>query len=353
MFTLGHTITTIVIGYTLISRMSALPQHEVNRDLLVVCKASADKLRLQILGILQNESFGVTELCQVFNVAQPNMTHHLKILASAGLVQTRKEGTSVFYRRALIADADPFSGLKQKLYDTVDLEPVTTAVTLGVSKVHRQRAQRSQSFFARYADQISENQDLIAPIGSYLPTLCEWLEELPHSSSVIEIGPGESPLLSKLADQFKRVTALDHSISMLQRARVRLNTTSSRRVRFLEADISDFDGPMVDLIVLNMVLHHLSSPSMFFRDAARQLKPGGTLLIADLSPHKQDWARETCGDQWLGFNPVDLTHWSEDAEFTPERQSFLGLNNGFQIQLRQFRYSPTLSWSHTFRIKKE
>ena len=323
--------------------MSALPKREAKGDLLVVCKASADKLRLQILCILRNESFGVTELCQVFNVAQPNMTHHLKILASAGLVQARKEGTSVFYRRALTADADPISGLKQKLYDTVDLEPVTTAVALGVSRVHRQRAQRSQSFFARHADQISENQDLIAPIESYLPTLCEWLEELPHSSSVIEIGPGENPLLSRLADQFKRVTAMDHSISMLQKARVRLNTTSSRRVRFLEADISDFDGPMVDLIVLNMVLHHLSSPSMFFKDAARQLKPGGTLLIADLSPHKQDWARETCGDQGLGFDPVDLTHWSEDAGFTPEKQSFLGLNNGFQIQLRQFRYLPTLS----------
>ena len=103
--------------------MSSLPQHEANGDLLVVCKASADKLRLQILGILRNESFGVTELCQVFNVAQPNMTHHLKILASAGLVQTRKEGTFVFYRRALTANADPFSGLKQNSMTLLTLNP--------------------------------------------------------------------------------------------------------------------------------------------------------------------------------------------------------------------------------------
>lgn len=322
--------------------MSAVVQPETaGNDLLGVCKASADKLRLQILGVLRNESFGVTELCQVFDVAQPNMTHHLKILAAAGLVQTRKEGTSVFYRRSIATDNDPCGDLKQQLCDTVDRQPVSSEVRQGLSRVHRQRAIRSQTFFARHADQISENQDLIAPIESYLPTLIEWLEELRSFSTAMEIGPGESPLLSTLADRFKKVTALDHARPMLDKARTQLNTQHPRRVRFLEADISTYDGPNVDLIVLNMVLHHLPSPSSFFHDAARNLNDGGRLLIADLSPHEQDWARDSCGDQWLGFDPVDLTRWSEEAGFSPDKQSFLGLNNGFQIQLRQFTFSTT------------
>ena len=325
--------------------MGAIAQSaSLGSDLLDVCKASADKLRLHILGVLRNESFGVKELCQVFDVAQPNMTHHLKILAGAGLVQTRKEGTSVFYRRALATDMDdPFARLKQQLYDTVDLQPISTTVLRGVSKVHRQRANRSQSFFARHADQISENQDLIAPIDSYLPTLIEWLDELPETSRVMEVGPGESPLLTVLADRFKKVTALDHSTSMLYKARAQLNSRFPRRVRFMEAEFSNYLDSPVDLIVLNMVLHHLSSPSVFFRDAARNLNDQGQLLIADLSPHKQDWARESCGDQWLGFDPTDLSRWSTDAGFIATKQSFLGLNNGFQIQLRQFRHSSTTS----------
>ena len=111
----------------------------------------------------------------------------------------------------------------------------------------------------------------------------------------------------------------------------------------MEAEVSNYLDSPVDLIVLNMVLHHLSSPSVFFRDAARNLNDQGQLLIADLSPHKQDWARESCGDQWLGFDPTDLSRWSTDAGFIATKQSFLGLNNGFQIQLRQFRHSSTTS----------
>jgi ArsR family transcriptional regulator len=64
--------------------------------------ASADPLRLNILRILGEGSFGVLELCQLFEIKQSSMSHHLKILASAGLVTTRREGNSIFYRRALL-----------------------------------------------------------------------------------------------------------------------------------------------------------------------------------------------------------------------------------------------------------
>ena len=150
-------------------------------------------------------------------------------------------------------------------------------------------------------------------------------------------------MLTVLSDRFKKVTALDHSTSMLDKARANLDSRYPRRVRFVEAEVSTYQDSPVDLIVLNMVLHHLSSPSVFFQDAARNPNDQGQLLIADLSPHKQDWARESCGDQWLGFDPADLSRWSIDAGFIATKQSFLGLNNGFQIQLRLFKHPSTTS----------
>ena len=66
-------------------------------------KASADGLRLHILQVLQHDSYGVLELCNLFAIKQSAMSHHLKVLAQAGLVTTRREGNAIFYRRALPA----------------------------------------------------------------------------------------------------------------------------------------------------------------------------------------------------------------------------------------------------------
>lgn len=41
------------------------------------------------------------ELAQIFDVGQSGMSHHLKVLAQAELVATRREGNAIFYRRAL------------------------------------------------------------------------------------------------------------------------------------------------------------------------------------------------------------------------------------------------------------
>ena len=68
-------------------------------QLTLLYKALADQLRLQILRLLRNESFGVLELCRILEIKQSALSHHLKILATADVVTTRREGNSIFYRR--------------------------------------------------------------------------------------------------------------------------------------------------------------------------------------------------------------------------------------------------------------
>ncbi|MCR3851041.1 metalloregulator ArsR/SmtB family transcription factor, partial [Pseudomonas aeruginosa] len=69
--------------------------------LAALCKAAGDSLRLNVLRALANDSFGVLELAQIFAIGQSGMSHHLKVLAQAGLVATRREGNAIFYRRSL------------------------------------------------------------------------------------------------------------------------------------------------------------------------------------------------------------------------------------------------------------
>lgn len=66
---------------------------------LQLCKAGGDMLRLQVLRVLSRDAYSVQELCQILDVRQSGMSHHLKILAAAGLVARRREGNSLFYRR--------------------------------------------------------------------------------------------------------------------------------------------------------------------------------------------------------------------------------------------------------------
>ena len=76
-------------------------RHEAGDQLAALCKAGGDPLRLNVLRALANDSFGVLELAQIFAIGQSGMSHHLKVLAQAGLLATRREGNAIFYRRGL------------------------------------------------------------------------------------------------------------------------------------------------------------------------------------------------------------------------------------------------------------
>ena len=70
-------------------------------NLAAFLKAAGDPLRLEVLQVLGQNSFGVLELCEIMAMKQSGMSHHLKVLAQGGLVERRREGNSIYYRRSL------------------------------------------------------------------------------------------------------------------------------------------------------------------------------------------------------------------------------------------------------------
>jgi ArsR family transcriptional regulator len=62
-------------------------------------KALADETRLKIIELLSNGEMCACELLQNFKITQPTLSYHMKILCDSGIVQGRREGAWMYYRK--------------------------------------------------------------------------------------------------------------------------------------------------------------------------------------------------------------------------------------------------------------
>ena len=72
-------------------------------------KAIADPVRLRLLSLVASHADGeacVCDLNDAFDLSQPTISHHLKVLHDAGLLDRSKRGVWVYYavRRDVLAD---------------------------------------------------------------------------------------------------------------------------------------------------------------------------------------------------------------------------------------------------------
>lgn len=63
-----------------------------------IFKALSDETRLRILKMLEQRPLCVCEIQFILKGSQPNVSHHLKTLAEAGLVEWKKDGLWIDYR---------------------------------------------------------------------------------------------------------------------------------------------------------------------------------------------------------------------------------------------------------------
>ncbi len=66
-------------------------------DTVEFAKALADETRQKIMALCCCEFVSVNDLVERLDVAQPTVSHHLKILKNAGLVKSERRGKQVFY----------------------------------------------------------------------------------------------------------------------------------------------------------------------------------------------------------------------------------------------------------------
>jgi len=105
--------------------------------------------------------------------------------------------------------------------------------------------------------------------------------ELRDGCTVLDVGCGTGVLLSMMAQQ-KRIHGfgIDAEENMVAEAAIKCPGMGIRKSR---AENMPFEKQIFDVVTVCMAYHHFNDKDGFASEAARVLKPGGALYIAD--PH--------------------------------------------------------------------
>jgi ubiquinone/menaquinone biosynthesis C-methylase UbiE/DNA-binding transcriptional ArsR family regulator len=278
--------------------------------MLDLFKALADPCRLRLAAVLLRGEFTVQELTRIMGMGQSRISRHLKILAEAGVLSVKRQGTWSYYRAG--EDNAFFGAIRPAFERELDRLPQRQDDLAALAAVLEERRKKSLEFFDRHAQQWDDLARTLLPIPDYLDRL---LALVPPVATLLEIGVGTGVLLPRLASRAAEVIGVDHSPAMLDEARRRLAADGQLGIELRLGEMTHL--PLMDAgagcVVANMVLHHAADPLAVLREMVRVLQPGGTVVLGDLARHEREWAREQLADQWLGFEEQELRAWFGSA----------------------------------------
>jgi ubiquinone/menaquinone biosynthesis C-methylase UbiE len=259
----------------------------------------SDSTRSRMLLLLERNELTVSELCSVLQLPQSTVSRHLKTLADASWVTSRRDGTSRYYRLSLDERGGPARRLWALLREQVGATAGADQDARRLKGALSRRQSASQEFFESAAGQWDKLREDLFGAASHLQALPALLDEV---WTVGDLGCGTGQAAAALAPFVARVIAVDRSGEMLQAARSRLRELRGVEVKRGELEALPIPDGELDAATLLLVLHHLPDPAAALSEAARVLKPGGRLLISDMLPHDREEYRQQMGHVWLGFS---------------------------------------------------
>lgn len=291
------------------------------RLLIGAMKAAGEPNRLRILVLLRCGDLAVGELAQILNQSQPRLSHHLKTLARAGLVERLPEGSWVFYR---IQSKGWAGRLLQGLFSEleIDSDPFTSDLK-ALQRVRKVRARSAASYFSEIAEDWDRLRALHYPDAAIERAILDHIGTY-QFERVIDLGTGTGRMLILLSPYTQEAEGLDLSHHMLTVARANLSRAGigNARVRQGDATNTPFESDSADFVIVHQVLHYLEKPEDVITEAARILKPGGQLLVVDFAPHDLEFLRESQGHYRLGISEDDMLQWAEAAGFSVQVKKF-------------------------------
>lgn len=284
--------------------------------LLVGLKAAAEVTRLRLLALFTKTELTVSEVTQILRQSQPRISRHLKLLCDAGLIERTKEGSWVFYR---LAEGGAGRLLAQKLSEVLpNHDEVLLRDSERLERVRQQRHAEAQQYFAANAAEWDRIRALHIAEEQVEQVVLE-LAGPGQISSYLDLGTGTGRILELVAPRAARAFGVDVNNEMLGLARTRVERAALSHVQVRRADL--FQLPYADqsfeLITVHQVLHYLEDPAAAVVEAARVLKPGGRIVIADFAPHALEFLREEHQHRRLGFGDKEVMQWFKAAGLSP------------------------------------
>ena len=283
-------------------------------NLVAMLRAAGDPTRLRLLLLLREAELAVSELIEIVGQSQPRVSRHLKLLGEAGLLERFKEGSWVFYRAA---DRGPGAELGRALASLADPGLIETD-RARLSHVREARAAAASAYFKANAAQWERIRALHAPEKDVEAAILKRLTARPIED-FLDAGTGTGRMLELLAPHAGHAIGVDVSPEMLAIARDRLAREKLPQVQVRLGDI--YRLPFAtggreagfDAVLFHQVLHYLDDPGAAVAEAARVMRRGGRLAIADFAPHGLDFLREDYAHRRLGFSDREVKGWFEAA----------------------------------------
>ena len=136
------------------------------------------------------------------------------------------------------------------------------------------------------------------------------LKQIPLDRNItaLEYGAGTGITGFLLKDHLKEITMMDSSSEMVRIMNEKIKSTGSNNLKALLFDLEKDDPAesKFDLVITQMVLHHVADIKNIIRKFFNLLNPGGYLAIADL--YTEDGSFH--GEDFLGhkgFDPGELS----------------------------------------------
>ena len=291
-------------------------------NLLQGMRAVAEPTRLRLLALCAHAELTVTELTQILGQSQPRVSRHLKLLVEAGLLDRFREGTWAFYR---MSETQACATLGRTIVDLIPENDSTISRDLQrLEAVQAAKAKQAADYFrinaARW-DQIRSLHIDDAEIERAMLTLLS-----PDDvGELLDIGTGTGRMLIVYGDQAVRAVGIDLSREMLSVARVNLERAGLRNCQVRLGDMYQLPvaSESFDSVTIHQVLHYADSPADVIAEAARALRPGGRLIVADFVPHHEEALRDEHAHRRLGFSDEEISSWLQRAKLIPEDVVYL------------------------------
>lgn len=296
-------------------------------EIIKYSKALADETRARLVNILLHYELNVGEIVQIMDMGQSRISRHLKILSDSDLIECRREGLWAFYRAS---EDGPGRGYLNGIEALFADEDIFRRDRNLADKVIRQRTAETRKFFddiapewGRMTSEVLGGLDLHKEIYALLSNC--------HCAADIGCGPGE--MLSVLSSVSELVIGVDNSPKMLELAEARFSADADVSLRIGEMGHLPIRDQEIDCAVMSLVLHHLARPLEAIEEAARSLKPEGSLIVAEYDRHDNESMRSDYGDRRLGIRKDKMLDWLDQAGFRPKQTKEFPVNKGLVVVL--------------------
>jgi len=273
---------------------------------ILLLKALAEPTRLRIVALCKTGGdLAVSEFVRILGQSQPRVSRHLKLLTDAGALIRIPEGSWVFYRISA-------EGAVNSIVDALIADIPSDDVTLSrdrerLAVVKKERADAADNYFGENAAIWNQIRAMHIDQRDVNAALEQIVQGKPKQT-FLDIGTGTGEMLLHFADQIDQGEGIDASREMLAVARASLEAASANHCHVRQGDLYSlpYDANAFDIILIHQVLHYVDDLKGAIAEAARVLRPGGTLLIADFAPHAVEELRTAHQHRRLGFADQDI-----------------------------------------------